>query len=79
MSQMLSDSLVIVVIILNSCICFYQGYRYAHKKGHDAGYKEAEAKYKQPTLTTEQQEVKQKREKVEDHFNRLFAYSPTRR
>lgn len=67
-----------VCLLLFIAVIGVVGY-FAYRYGHDKGYKEAEVKYKQPTLTTEQQEVKQKREKVEDHFNRLFAYSPTRR
>lgn len=75
---MLAYTIVIVICSLLSVVALgIVGY-FAYRYGYNNGYKKAESKYKQPELTPEQQEIKQKREKVEDHFNRLFSYSPRR-
>lgn len=78
MFQIIATVILTIVSFAALGIVGYFAYRYGHSKGygtgHDAGYKEAQEQQPQPQLSPEQAEVKQNRERFEDHFSKLFSY-----
>lgn len=64
MMQMILGALFTISILVMACLCFYAGYRYGIKRNNI-----------KVELTTEQLEVKRKREQLENQFDRMFSYS----
>lgn len=64
MQQMILGSLFTATIILIACICFYMGYRYGSKRNNS-----------KVALTKEQEEMKRKRERLENQFDKMFSFS----
>lgn len=62
--DLLLGAAIMLALLLLCAGCFYMGYTRGSKRTPDK------------TLTPEQKEIRQKRERFEDHFNRIFAYSP---
>lgn len=64
MQQMILGSLFTVSILLIACGCFYMGYRQGSKRSNS-----------KVVLTKEQEEMKRKRERLENQFDNMFNFS----
>ncbi|RCW44226.1 hypothetical protein [Paenibacillus prosopidis] len=62
--ELLLGAAIMLALLLLCAGSFYVGYTTGRKRTPDKD------------LTPDQQDLKRRRERFEDHFNRIFAYSP---